>query len=202
MLFTISIPTVHASMSPDRPSADALRRGDDAALERMYADHHAMVARVVRRVMGPDGEHEDLVQEVFYHAVRGVGSYRGDADGVGAWLRAIAIGRCRKRIRRRRVRAWLQVRAPDALPEVPDAADAHAAALLGRAWRIIEAMATEDRIAFTLRFVEGLTVPEVVEATGASRSTVKRRIARARAHFDTQARADALLRERLEGGAR
>jgi RNA polymerase sigma-70 factor (ECF subfamily) len=186
-------------MSQDR-SADALRRGDAAALERMYVDHHAMVARVVRRVMGPDTEHDDLVQEVFYHAVRGVGGYRGDLGGVGAWLRAIAVGRCRKRIRRRRVRAWLVSRPPEELPDLPGRDDAHAAALLSRAWRIIEGMRTEERIAFTLRFVEGLTVPELVAATGASRSTVKRRLAAAREHFDARARADALLRERLDGG--
>jgi len=188
--------TEHHDEDARDDAMDALRRGHPMALGRMYTEHHASVQRVVRRVMGPDSDHDDLVQEVFYHAIKGISGYRGDRWGVGPWLRQIAVMRCRKRIRYRRVRWWLSWRAPEDLPEPTAAVSADEHAMLARAWGIISSMPTEERIVFTLRFIEQLTIPEIVDATQSSRTTVKRRIDRARQVFDSAAARDVLLRTR------
>ena len=57
---------------------------------------------------GRDDELDDLVQDVFLEAHRGLGQIR-DAGSVKGWLARICVRRAVRRLRRRRLRAFLSL---------------------------------------------------------------------------------------------
>ena len=176
------------------PFLVALYEGQAGALTRLYSDHVKMVRRVVQRVVGPTAEVEDLVQEVFLHAVRGIRGFRGTRPQLSGWIKQIAIKRAQKHLRYQRVRRWLRLTPSGELPAQPGEGGSQEVALaMRRAYAILDGLPTQERTAFALRFFEQMTIPEVVEATGSSTSTVKRRIERARRAFLAQARQDQAL---------
>ncbi len=182
------------------PFLDALYQGQASAPTRLYSDHVQMVRRVVRRVVGPTSEVEDIVQEVFLHAVRGVRGFRGVRGQLSGWLKQMAIKRAQKHLRHQRVRRWLRLTPAGELPMVSAMGSQETALAMRRAYNILTSLPSKEQAAFTLRFFEQMTIPEIAEATGSSASTVKRRIERARAVFVSRAREDAALSEWLPQG--
>lgn len=161
------------------------------------------VLSVLRTVLGPDRELEDLVQEVFSRALEGVGRIR-QADRLKPWLRSLAVFTARELLRKRRWRAWLPLASGDdeegAVP-LPTTTDALEERLLVRKVQaVLGTMAVDDRLAFTLRHLEGLELTEVAETLGMSLSTAKRRLWRAEAAFRRRAEAEPALRELLKEG--
>jgi RNA polymerase sigma-70 factor (ECF subfamily) len=71
---------------------------------------------------------------------------------------------------------------------------------LRRTYALLDAIPADERIAFALRYVDGMELTEAAAACGCSLATVKRRISRAEQKFVELARGDALLSERIEGG--
>ena len=67
---------------------------------------------------------------------------------------------------------------------------------------LLDRLPVEERVAFTLRYIEEMSLEEVAEASGVSLATVKRKLSRAEARFLAAARADATLRTWLERGDR
>jgi hypothetical protein len=68
---------------------------------------------------------------------------------------------------------------------------------LARADALLAEMPFRERLAFVLRFVEGMSHSEMTEAMRASRATVKRTIIRAGKRFIALSRRDPILAERL-----
>ena len=62
------------------------------------------VATIGLRILGRDGEVDDLVQEVFFEAHRGLESLRSP-DAVKGWLARICVRKATRRLKRRRLRA-------------------------------------------------------------------------------------------------
>jgi RNA polymerase sigma-70 factor (ECF subfamily) len=69
------------------------------------------------------------------------------------------------------------------------AADSEGRELLVVFYRLLDKLSANDRTAFVLRHVEGLSLDEIVTATGASLATVKRRVRRGSQEMDVLARA-------------
>ncbi len=181
--------------SADRLVALARARAPELAelVHERFADQ---IHRVVYRVLGPDSEHEDVVQQAFLEIVRGLHRVR-DTERLQAWVRSIAINVARGLIRRRKLRFWLEPRS-DALDTWGEPDDTDAKELVHRTYMVLAQLKTDDRIAFSLRYIEGYQVQEVAELTGASLATVHRRLARASREFRQRASRDELLRHRLQ----
>ncbi|HEY3255169.1 MAG TPA: sigma-70 family RNA polymerase sigma factor, partial [Polyangiaceae bacterium] len=120
-----------------------------------------------------------------------------------AWLRSIAVFVAREAIRRKRRRRWLLFLPVEAQPE-PPASDAsfEARAALRVFYEVLDGFAADERIAFTLRFVEGLELSEVAEACQVSLATIKRRLKRASDDFYLRGRTRAELVDWFEEGSR
>ena len=67
---------------------------------------------------------------------------------------------------------------------------------------VIETLPSDERLAFTLRFVSGLELSEVATACRVSLATIKRRLSRAEARFAKAAETSPLLQQRLQRGGR
>ena len=214
MLCTVAIrpPPWVAWMSADaRPQptphvpdgfVERLAQGDEAALRELFDHHSRRLERVLLRVMGPDPELSDVVQDSFEQALRSLHRFEGDRSDLAAWLNRIAINVAKNRLRYRRVRRWLgsavryetsEVASRVATPEVLLA--------MQRTYEVLERLPAEERIAFALRFIDGMQLTEIADSTGLSLATVKRRIRKARERFTRHARKDPLLVGWLGGDA-
>ena len=181
----------------------AARRGDRSALTALVERHAPRVRRVLARVLGPDPELSDLVQDVFVTAFATLDRLE-EPSSVGPWLTQIAVFTGRGRIRRRSRWRFLRFVAPEELPErlVP-AHDATTSATARALYRVLDRLHREERVAFALRHIDGMELTEVAQACDVSLSTIKRRLSRAESMFMSFAKSEPELSERLaraEGG--
>jgi len=86
----------------------ALRRGEAAAIDRLYRDHARQVLGWVIRLGGPHLDAEDIAQEVFLVTVRQVGRFRGDS-AVSTWLFGITRNVVANARRRAALRRFLRL---------------------------------------------------------------------------------------------
>lgn len=163
------------------------QQGNAAAQEALFRRHLRPIRRKLQRLLGPDADIEDVAQETFVSAFENLRAL-ADPEAFGGWLHTIAVHAVRRRLRRRSLLRRLGfVRAEDQLPHVESvlspalAPDAAAEAQI--AYRALERLTVEERLAFLLRYIEGLTVPEIAVQLVLSERTVKRRIAAARSEL-------------------
>lgn len=186
----------------DRAIVTGLRAGQGGAGAALYDRYDVQVRRVLIRVLGPDSEIKDLVQDVFVAAIDGIDRLQ-DPDAMRGWLTSIAVHVARGEIRRRTRARWFPLFAGDELPEVEaPVASAETDEAVRTTYRVLGKLPADERIAFALRFVDGMDLNEVAEAAGVSLATIKRTLARAQKKFGTMARTYPELSEWLEGGAR
>jgi RNA polymerase sigma-70 factor (ECF subfamily) len=169
--------------------------GAPAAAQLVHDRFADDIHRVVYRVLGPDAEHEDVVQQVFLQILRDVSRVR-EADKLQGWVMAVAVNTARALIRKRKLRFWHSTTVDDAETWTQED-DSDGRELVRRTYGILRQLRTEDRVAFSLRYIEGYQVQEVASLTGASLATVHRRLARGELEFRRRAAEDELLRERL-----
>ncbi len=145
-------------------------------LEDFFRRFAPYVARIGHRLLGRDDEVDDLIQDVFLAAHRGVRSLR-DADAIKGWLATVAVRQCRRRLRARKMRVFLHIDASDDYHQVPDeSANPEQRAMLTSVYRILDKLPVNQRLAWSLRMVEGERLERVAELCGCSLATVKRRI--------------------------
>jgi RNA polymerase sigma factor (sigma-70 family) len=151
------------------------RAGDRAAFELLYQRYAPRLRGLFRRHLGRDDAAQDLVQQTFLHLHRARRDYRAGAP-VRPWIFTIATNVRRDHARRASTRREVlldhgtrdRVQAPD----VSSATDRLVRRALAR-------LPEAQREVVLLHYYEGLTMAEVAQAVGASRSAVKVRAHRA-----------------------
>jgi len=186
----------------DSALIQALGAGHPGAAATFYDRHSPHVLRALQSALGLDEDLPDLLQDVFITAISQIDDLH-DVARVRPWLIGIAVFTARAHIRRRARRTWLSVFSPahaSARQQEPPPSDARRA--LREIYRILDGMPADERLAFALRIIEGLTLPEVAEASRVSLATVKRRLHRAERRFVERARLRPELEHWLEKGTR
>jgi len=144
--------------------------------EELFRQYAPYVASIGYRLLGRDEEVDDLVQDVFLAAHRGLGRLR-NREAVKGWLATVSVRLARRRLRARRVRTFLHL---DATRDYLDVADRSASpadrALLARVYQILDDLPANDRLAWSLRHVQGEKLERVAELCQCSLATAKRRI--------------------------
>lgn len=157
-------------------AATAVDRGYGVPpFETVYAKHARYVAGVVHRLMGDDGELDDIVQETFVDAIDGLARLH-DPGAVRAWLVTVAVRRTRRVLARRRRRAMFAFWAADFGPRASDPRDRQA---VDELYDALSKVPEDLRIPWVLHRVEHLSLPETAQVCEVSLATVKRRIAEA-----------------------
>jgi RNA polymerase sigma-70 factor (ECF subfamily) len=170
------------------------RGGDGAAFDELVREHAPRVYRMLVRVIGNPTSAEDVAQESFARAWRGLSGFREDAR-FSTWLYRIAMNEANRFLEREARCETLPHE--DVMQEVPDlAADTIAGAESRELRRELERYLAElpgnYRAAVVLRDVEGLTNEEAAEVLGLRVRNFKSRLHRGRME----------LRRRLEEAAR
>jgi RNA polymerase sigma-70 factor (ECF subfamily) len=185
----------------DEALVAALRSGRADAGQELFDTYGAYVRKILTRVLGPDPEIGDLTQDVFLVALESMSKLE-NPRALRGWLAQIAVFQARHRIRDRKQWRILGFFAPADLPAAAAAQhDFEASEALRAAYRILGRLGADERIAFALRFVEGMDLLEVAAACRVSLATTKRRLARAAARFVELARQEPSLAE-WTGGAK
>jgi len=189
-------------LDSDADIVAAIRAGDGAGGAALYDRHHGYVRRVLLRVLGPDAELFDLIQDVFVAAIDSIHRL-SEPSALRSWLASISVHCAHAELRRRFKRRWFplfpgselpQEEAPVVTPEVDEAMRA--------TYHVLGKLPADERISFALRFIEGMELVELAAACGVSLATAKRRLARARKKFVTIAQTYPALTDWLEGGER
>jgi RNA polymerase sigma-70 factor (ECF subfamily) len=165
---------------PLRPLLDAAREGDDVAVRELVRRTQPVVWRLCE-ALGSTGEEDDLVQETYLRAFRGLDTYRGEAP-VQPWLLSIARRVCadhvRRRVRQRRLVERISrstiVSAPPALDGLTD---------------LLDDLSDDRREAFVLTQVVGLSYEDAAVVADCPIGTIRSRVARARADLIVALRA-------------
>jgi RNA polymerase sigma-70 factor (ECF subfamily) len=165
-----------------------LRAGDADAKAAFYRRYAADVERMVTHLIGADRDLADILQEVFVQALSSVGSLR-DPAALKSWLLRIAMHCAWRTLRTRTSRAWLRIFV-DAKEEarfepVTAGFDAEGRETVRAVYATLGRLPAEERIAFALRYVDGMNLVEVAQACAVSLATAKRRIRRAEQRFVT-----------------
>jgi RNA polymerase sigma-70 factor (ECF subfamily) len=146
-------------------------------VEEAFRAYSGYVAAVAARLLGRDGEVDDVVQETFIVAMKGLDRLR-DPAAVKDWLATVTVRIARRRLRLRRFFSVLRREgsAADAEELVSRDASPEDRAVLARVYAALDAIPVNQRIAWTLRHVEGEQLDRVARLCGCSLATAKRRI--------------------------
>jgi RNA polymerase sigma-70 factor (ECF subfamily) len=151
-----------------------------ADFDTVYEKHVGFVWRTLRGMGVPDSAVEDAVQEVFVVVHRRLADFDG-RYAVRTWLFAIVYRvACEqgRRLRRMRIQEPLEPQLRDSAPSPYESAER--AQELRVAVALLDALDDDKRAVIVLADVEGMTAPEIAEATGVRLNTVYTRLRRAR----------------------
>lgn len=159
-------------------------QGEVNAFEELVRAHKAHVLKIVCSMVGA-AEAEELAHEVFVKAYRDLSGYSRKAP-FEHWLAKIAVHTCHDFWRKKR-RDRLVPAAPDdlsLLEHYSSGTERIETVAVGRARelldRVLAHLTPEDRLAFTLLYLEELSMKEVAQELGWSVARVKIRSFRAR----------------------
>ncbi len=192
-------PPTSPPASAVRPSAGALatladgplvalgRQGETRALEVLYRRHATFAIHLATRIEGSSRDVEDIVHDAFLRAFERLGDL-ADPALFKSWLGSIVVHAVRSRLRRGRLLTLLglgkssepvdldALASPDASPDVR--------AQIAQIYALLRTLPTDDRIAWTLRAIEGHDLEAAAQLCGCSLATVKRRIGRTQRFLD------------------
>ena len=170
-----------SSPSPDDEKLVArARRNDLLAFETLYRRHSGFALNLAVRIQGTANDAEDIVHDAFLKANERLSELR-DGSAFRAWLGSIVVRLVRTRLRRRRLLGSLGLASPE--PVELDAiaspnADPESRVLLAQVYSLLQTLPADDRIAWTLRYVDHHRLEVVASLVDCSLATAKRRILR------------------------
>lgn len=163
------------------PDLDLVRRarcGDDAALHGLVDRHAGRLYGLAVSLVGNKADAEDVVQDTFAGALRGLRGFRGHAS-VKTWLTRILIRRVA------RFRRWRRLRRTEPIEAVLEAA-ADAGVTAERAdmrldvAAVLARLSEEHRTVVVLREMRGMSYAEIADVLRVPRGTIESRLFRAR----------------------
>jgi len=169
-----------AGMVDERALLERARAGDGQAFDLLVRAHFPRVYAIAFRLAGNHEDAEDLAQEAFVRAHRGLALYRGESS-FSTWIYRIAVHLARDRFRRAGRRPGVELLVADEL----SGAGGPAEDLDGRELRrvIVDAIGRLPerlRTALVLRALEGLDYEDVAAATGVTPDTARTHVMQAR----------------------
>jgi RNA polymerase sigma-70 factor (ECF subfamily) len=176
------------------------QRGDRAAFTELFRRHRNDVARLVFRMLGPNADTEDVIQEVFLQVHRSLGEFRGQAK-FSTWLHRVTVNvvlMVRRAAKSRPVFSGEPVVDQEAdrglLPDEGVARRARIDAFR----RLLDRLPEKKRTVFVLHEIEGRSPAEIAEIVDAPVLTVRTRLFYARREIAEMMRDEPALAQLVE----
>ena len=163
------------------PLVSAAKEGDPAAFDELVRLTYGDVRNLAVRLTGNADDADDVVQEAYVRAFRGLRRFRGDAS-FSTWLYRIATN-CAHTMRTRRNKQRCEELDLDVAEEDPDVdptLQAEASTLRAALDRALEQLPHRLRAVVELRDKYDLSHREIAERLGISEAATKVRLHRAR----------------------
>jgi RNA polymerase sigma-70 factor, ECF subfamily len=179
---------VHRSAGPDSDQAlvERARGGDRGAFDELYRRHADLVWSRLGRLLGPDPEREDLLQQIFFEVFRDLWRFRGEAAFRTFLYRVVVNIACDHLKRRARRPRPVSAADLDGLIDNQRSPEARAVERqrLALTLSLLDRIKPKKRIAFLLRVVEGLSLEEIAEIVEARPAAVAQRVRHAHRELD------------------
>lgn len=197
---TASAPRIARGAKPlsdkeiDNALVERVQRGDKSAYDLLVLKYQHKIGHLVSRYVHDAHESQDVTQEAFIKAYRGLKNFRGDS-AFYTWLYRIAINTAKNHL------VTMGRKVTDSGIDAVDAEQYDSGSALRDTASPDRVMATEEiarvvqdtiealpedlRIAITLREFDGMSYEEIAVAMDCPIGTVRSRIFRAREAIDT-----------------
>jgi RNA polymerase sigma-70 factor (ECF subfamily) len=173
----------------DNQLVDLVLSGDGGAFEQIFDRHKRLVAIVANRYFRRPEEVEEIIQISFAKAYSELGSFQGKYDrSLSSWLAKITANACFDTLRYQkrkpeRLNCDLSEHEIESLLELTaDHARSSEKAVVDRdlTEKLLAGIPEDDRVLLQMLYAEEMSVADIAEAFGWSRSNVKIRAWRAR----------------------
>jgi RNA polymerase sigma factor (sigma-70 family) len=173
--------------------AHGLAAGEAWAIGVTWHRFAPMVLTMAERSLGSRSDAEDLAQDVFLSIFRKANTLR-EPEKLRSFVYSFAIFGLKSELRRRKLRGWLSFLTPEAMVELAHrSVDVESRDLLRRFYALLDRLSPRDRLVFSLKELESMTIEEIAELMDISVSTVKRSLAHAVARLSRWIMADSDL---------
>ena len=170
--------------------AQGLAAGEAWAMGVTWHRFAPMVLTMAERSLGSRSDAEDLAQDVFLSLLRKAKTLR-EPEKLRSFVYSFAVFALKSELRRRKLRGWLSILTPEALLELGHRSlDVESRDLLRRFYTLLDRLSARDRLVFSLKELESMTIEEIAEVMDISVSTVKRSLAHALARLSRWIAAD------------
>ena len=142
----------------------------DTGLVLLFDQYSRSVNRLVYRLLGPDADHDDIVQQVFLQMLQSIGKLKSP-ERLNLWVRSITINIVRSELRKRSVRRSFLRWAPKEEATGDLNLDVESSDFMKASASALERLPAEERIVFLLYYLEEHTLPEIAETCGFSTMT-------------------------------
>ncbi|MCG8463074.1 MAG: RNA polymerase sigma factor [Holophagales bacterium] len=184
-------PSAPGSSDPDAGVLARVAEGDVESFGLLVERHERRLFGLCHRMLGSGEEARDTVQDVFLDAFRNASRFE-PRGRVYTWLYRIAVNRCLKRLRRRKIVRFLsfgEAAAPGEAEETAEldpaepSLDPEARLAERRRWlrtrERIDRLPSSQRTVLILAKVEGLSYREIARVMEITESAVESRLVRA-----------------------
>lgn len=192
---------VSAAYIEDVLLVDRCLGGEQAAARELFRRHRTRVHGSLFRVLGSNRDMDDLMQEAFLQVFQSLRAWRAEAS-LTTWIDRIAVRVAYRWLRQRKGQppAFELIDDEAAAPQIGGVRRQMARDGVRKLYAALDRLSPAARVAFTLFAIDGRSVAEVAEVTGATVTATKVRLWRARRQLDAAAAADPVLRELLDDG--
>lgn len=168
---------------------EQLRRGDAAAFTRLVEQYQQMIYNTVLGILQWEADADDVTQDVFVQAYQSIQTFKGESK-LSTWLYRIAVTKAldhEKKAKRQKRFAVIRKLLGHEQEEIFHPPDFnHPGVLMDNRekaavlFKAMKQLPEQQRIAFTLNKVEGLSNPEIAEILHISFTAVESLQARAK----------------------
>ena len=168
---------VEVPVSVSRETLRSARAGDPVAFAQLVRTYYPRCLRFAQHLLSSREDAEECVQDTFVRVHRALHRYE-ERERFDAWLFRILANRCRTA--RRRVARWRLFHSAD-LERVTPTSTARVDGFVARdeIRHALAELTEEQREAFLLRHVEGLSYEEIAAIAGIAVTAVRMRVSRA-----------------------
>jgi RNA polymerase sigma-70 factor (ECF subfamily) len=165
-------------MGDDVAVIQRVLQGDVESFRALVERYQGLLFGFLRNLLSNAADCEDLAQEVFLAAFQNLAAYQPAQARFSTWLLTIARNKCLNLLKKKK---------SVALPGLPQEIDARTPdtilaeeELFRQLDAVLAALPLEQKTAFVLAEIQGLSYEEIGAIEGISLGTVKSRISRAR----------------------
>lgn len=193
------------TMDPDWALVEECRLGSARAFDTLVKRYKDRVYNVAYRFVGNHEDAQDIAQEAFIRAYKGIEAFKGTSK-VYTWLYSITGNLARNKLRDANRKGRNMGSSLEALQEkAPDVAQAYASTTetpeqIARGRELeeqlqvcLDEMPEHCRMTFVLRTFENLTYAEIADCMACPTGTVKSRLNQARSMLHTRLKELSLL---------